>query len=78
MEPARLRVSDEERHQVAELLRPGGAMGIAWNVKVAGRPAALEILAGAGLDPLDDGPYLALEHRVDHSIRRDILVARKS
>ncbi len=62
----------------AELLRPGGAMGIAWNVKVAGRPAALEILAGAGLDPLDDGPYLALEHRVDQSIRRDILVARKS
>ena len=52
-------------------------MGIAWNVKVASRPAALDILADAGLDPLDDGPYLALEHRVDHSIQRDILVARK-
>jgi SAM-dependent methyltransferase len=60
-----------------ELLRPGGAMGIAWNVKVAARPAALEILADAGLDPLDDGPHLALEHRVDQSIQRDILVARK-
>ncbi len=61
----------------AEVLRPGGAMGIAWNTRVAARPEALRILAGAGLEPLDDGPYLRLEHRVDQSIQRDVLVARK-
>jgi SAM-dependent methyltransferase len=61
----------------AEVLRPGGAMGIAWNVRVAARDEALGILAGAGLEPLDAGPYRALEHRVDHAIQRDVLVARK-
>jgi hypothetical protein len=62
----------------AELLRPGGALGIDWNTHVAGRDDALAVLDGAGLDVLDDGPYRALEHRVDQAIRRDILVARKS
>ena len=61
----------------AEVLRPGGAMGIAWNTKVAARDDALEILAGAGLEPLVDGPYQGFEHRVDQSIQRDILVARR-
>ncbi len=61
----------------AEVLRPGGAMGIAWNTRVASRRDALAVLVGAGLEPLDDGPYRALEHRVDQSIQRDLLVARK-
>jgi tRNA G10 N-methylase Trm11 len=61
----------------AEVLRPGGAMGIAWNTHVAARAEAMELLAAAGLEPLDDGPYRALEHRVDQSIQRDVLVARK-
>ena len=61
----------------AEVLRPGGAMGIAWNTRVAAREDALKVLAGAGLEPLGEGPYSALEHRVDQSIQRDVLVARK-
>ena len=61
----------------AEVLRPGGAMGIAWNTHVATRKHALEVLAGAGLEPLDDDPYRALEHRVDQAIQRDVLVARR-
>ncbi|MEO6511602.1 MAG: SAM-dependent methyltransferase [Nocardioides sp.] len=61
----------------AELLRPGGALGIAWNTHVAGRDDALAALTAAGLDVLDDGPYRALEHRVDQAIQRDVLVARK-
>ena len=60
-----------------EVLRPGGAMGIAWNTHVATRKHALEVLAGAGLEPLDDDPYRALEHRVDQAIQRDVLVARR-
>jgi Putative RNA methylase family UPF0020 len=61
----------------ARLLRSGGACGIAWNTLVARRDAAAAILAGAGLDPADSGPYLAFRHRVDQAIVRDVLVARK-
>jgi Putative RNA methylase family UPF0020 len=61
----------------ARLLRSGGACGIAWNTLVARRDAAAAILAGAGLDPVESGPYLAFRHRVDQAIVRDILVARK-
>ncbi len=61
----------------ASLLRGGGACGIAWNTMVARRDAAAAILAGAGLEPLESGPYLAFQHRVDQAIVRDIIVARK-
>jgi SAM-dependent methyltransferase len=61
----------------AEVLRPGGAMGIAWNTHVAARDDALDMLADAGLEPLDDGPYRGFAHRVDQAILRDVLVARK-
>ena len=61
----------------AEVLRPGGVMGIAWNTHVAARPDALAALADAGLEPIDDGPYRGFEHRVDQAIQRDVLVARR-
>jgi SAM-dependent methyltransferase len=61
----------------AGLLRPGGAVGIAWNTLVAPREEAAAILAGAGLEPLDYGPYRQFRHRVDQAIVRDVLVARK-
>jgi Putative RNA methylase family UPF0020 len=61
----------------ASLLRSGGACGIAWNTLVARRDEAAKILADAGLDPVDSGPYLGFRHRVDQAIVRDILVARK-
>ena len=61
----------------ARLLRPGGAVGIAVNTLVAPREQATAILAGAGLQPLDSGPYLQLRHRVDQAIVRDVVVARK-
>ena len=58
------------------LLRPGGAVGIAWNTHVAPRAQLVHLLAGAGLEPLDEGPYRELAHRVDASIVRDIVVGR--
>lgn len=59
------------------LLRRGGAIGIAWNVRVAARADTAKVLASAGLDVLDDGPYAGFEHRVDQAIQRDIVIARK-
>ena len=57
-----------------ELLRPGGAMGMSWNLKVAARSAAEGILRAAGLEIV---PHADLAHRVDQAIDRDVLVARK-
>jgi SAM-dependent methyltransferase len=61
----------------ARLLRPGGAMGIAWNTVVAKRGDITATLETAGLEVLDDGPYARFCHRVDQSIIRDILIARR-
>lgn len=59
------------------LLRPGGAVGVSWNTHVTSRAEAVAALADAGLEPLDEGPYLKFRHRVDQAIVRDVIVARK-
>ncbi|WP_433208087.1 TRM11 family SAM-dependent methyltransferase [Dactylosporangium sp. CS-047395] len=59
------------------LLRPGGAMGIAWNTFVAKRELAAGLLEEAGLEVVDVEPYGSFRHRVDQAIMRDVLVARK-
>jgi len=61
----------------AELLRPGGALGLAWNAHMASRAALCEALAGAGLEVEDAEPYLGFRHRVDQAIERDVVVARR-
>ncbi|MER7276089.1 SAM-dependent methyltransferase [Dactylosporangium sp. NPDC000244] len=61
----------------ARLLRPGGAMGIAWNTFVAKRELAAGLLEEAGLEVVDDEPYQSFRHRVDQAIMRDVLVAKK-
>jgi SAM-dependent methyltransferase len=58
------------------LLRPGGAVGIAWNTLVAPRADVVALLAAAGLQPFDEGPYRDLEHRVDQAIVRDVVIGR--
>jgi hypothetical protein len=60
------------------LLRPGGAVGIAVNTLTAPRAEVTRILAAAGLEVLAGGPYAHFAHRVDQSIQRDIIVARRS
>jgi tRNA G10 N-methylase Trm11 len=57
-----------------ELLKPGGALGLSWNVHLAPREVAEKLLAQAGLEVLEPGGF---EHWVDQGITRDILVARK-
>jgi SAM-dependent methyltransferase len=59
------------------LLRPGGAVGIAWNTLIAPREEAAAILAAAGLEPVESETYLQFRHRVDQAIVRDIIVGRK-
>ena len=60
-------------------VRPGGAIGIAWNTLVARREdARRDPRPGRNfLEPLSQPPYLSFRHRVDQAIVRDILVARK-
>jgi len=55
-------------------LRPGGAIGIAWNTLVARREKLAQLLAENGLKVCDFP--VTFEHRVDTSIQRDLIVAR--
>jgi hypothetical protein len=61
--------------QWLSLLRPGGAIGLSWNTKVARRELAEDILLASGLELV---AYEELSHRVDQGIERDVVVARKS
>ncbi|SER76606.1 Putative RNA methylase family UPF0020 [Propionibacterium cyclohexanicum] len=56
-------------------LRPGGALGISWNTYGLDRAELARICSSCGLEVRDDGPWLDFAHRVDASIRRDIVVA---
>lgn len=58
------------------MLRTGGAVGLSYNRHVAPRDELAAVLAGHGLTPVD-GPEDAFRHRVDASIDRDLIVARR-
>ena len=58
-------------------LKTGGALGLSWNAIGLKRDQLIGHIAATGLEPLDFGPYQDFEHRVDSSIRRDIVVAIK-
>jgi hypothetical protein len=60
-----------------ELLRPGGALGLAWNAHVAARDALTDVLTAGGLEVLDSEAHLRFRHRVDQAVLRDVLVARR-
>lgn len=61
----------------ATRLRSGGAMGLAWNIRVAPRARVAELLTAAGLTVLSGPGYDDLQHRVDRAITRDVIVARR-
>ena len=61
----------------AEVLKPGGTIVLSWNTFVLPRERVAEIVTNAGLKVLDGGVYSRFEHRVDQSIKRDIIVAKK-
>lgn len=62
----------------ATQLRPGGALGIAWNILGLPRERLVGILRASGLEARDEGPWRDFEHRVDSSIVRDLVVASKA
>lgn len=61
-----------------EALRPGGAMGIAWNTFVAKREALESLMTNSGLIVQRSASFSSFEHRVDQAILRDVIVARRS
>ncbi|MFI6325941.1 TRM11 family SAM-dependent methyltransferase [Nonomuraea sp. NPDC050556] len=69
-----LELLDQALPAWAELLRPGGAIGISWNTYGGSRTDLAEILEKSGLEVVT---YPEFEHWVDQAIVRDIMVARK-
>jgi putative RNA methylase family UPF0020 len=61
----------------SQLIQPGGTIGISWNTHGASRADAAEIFEAHGLRVRAGDGYDDLEHWVDQSINRDVLVARK-
>lgn len=57
------------------LLRPGGAVGLAWNLRTLDRPRLFALLDAAGLRPCQAGDDDAFVHKVDRAITRDLVVA---
>ena len=61
----------------ARVLKPGGAIGIAWNTHVTTRDDASAALEAAGLQVVEAPVGRSFSHRVDQAIRRDVIVARR-
>jgi len=61
-----------------QILKTGGSLVLAWNTFVWGRDAFTELLGANGFQVLNASPYEQFTHRVDQSIKRDIIVARKA
>jgi tRNA G10 N-methylase Trm11 len=59
------------------VLRPGGAIGLSWNTKVLPRVDLVDALADAGFTVVEGDAFLRFAHRVDQSIDRDVIIARK-
>ncbi len=58
------------------VLRPGAAVGLAWNTRTLPRDELARMLIDAGLEPIEF--TRSFVHEVDRSILRDLIVARAS
>lgn len=77
-----LRRSPDELLEVAlpgwrDALRPGGGVALAWNLRTLPRPRLVQRLDDAGFELCTPAEDTSFVHRVDRSIRRDVLVARR-
>jgi SAM-dependent methyltransferase len=59
------------------VLRPGGAMGLAWNTRVLDRDRVVSLLRDGGLAVVTGDPFGRFAHRVDQAVTRDVVVARR-
>ena len=60
-----------------DVLKPGGAIVLAWNTNVLPKEAVERIFTRNGLAVRGEPAYSGFAHRVDQSIIRDIIVANK-
>ena len=60
-----------------KVLKVGGVLVLAWNTFVLPRQDLVKAVETKGFKVLKSSPYDEFTHRVDQSIKRDILVARK-
>jgi len=60
-----------------KVLKKGGTCVVAWNSFLVSRQKLAEVFEKHGFSVLNDEVFSAFEHRVDKSIKRDILVAKK-
>ncbi len=58
-----------------EVLRPGGALVLAWNTRVLRRDDLVALLQSAGLSTTTTAEAGSFVHRVDRTITRDVVVA---
>ncbi len=63
--------------QFHKILKAGGCLVLAWNTFVWSREAFTTLLGERGFKVLAEEPFDNFDHRVDQSIKRDIMVARK-
>lgn len=61
----------------ASQLMHGGALGLSWNTFGMPREDLVQLLESQGLTVKAEGPWERFTHRVDASIRRDLVVAVK-
>ena len=59
------------------VLRPGGGIALSWNVRTLRREPLVELVTGAGFELPDLGDGVDFSHRVDRTITRDVVVARR-
>ena len=60
------------------VLRPGGAVGLAWNTRVLDLDAISAALSEHGFTVLTGPAFEQFTHRVDQAVTRDVVVARTS
>lgn len=61
-----------------KVLKKGGTIVLAWNAFLVSRARLTQIFENNGYTVLSDEPYNQFEHLVDKSIKRDIIVAKKT
>ncbi len=61
--------------QWCKVLKKGGVIALAWNSFLVSRSKLAELFESKGLQVLDGEPYQELEHMVDKSIKRDVILA---
>lgn len=59
------------------VLRSGGVIALSWNTLVSSRSEMIGAAVGTGVEPAEGDPWERLSHRVDQSIRRDVLFLKK-